>query len=851
MRNILAVSVVSVSLAILVGCSGGGTPESPAGLSLSATTLALPNTVVGVTSAAMPVTLTNTGGSTLTLSGATIGGTNASDFAIAANTCGSSVAAAASCTISVTFSPASTVSYSAVLTLTDNVSGSPQVVNLTGTGIAPGASLTPTVLAFPNTVVGSVGSTLSTSLANNGSAPLTISGLSFTGANPADFSATSNCGASLAVGSTCTITVKFNPVSAASFNATLNLADNAPNSPQTVSVSGAGIAVPSANSCSTINTTSPAQPTPTANYAGTIFSGSVKAGTVGIIGASVQVYAAGTTGNGSAPTALLTTPLITDVNGNFSAPAAFTCPYSNTVLYAVATGGKAGASGTVNSGNELMTVLGVCNTLASNANYTIDEATTVASVYAMAQFMKPGAQMGATSTNALGIGLAAATMANLVNTTSGVAPGAYFTNTGVAPTAKINTLANALNDCIVQPTSCSVSLYQDSTASGGTAPTNTLDAALSIAQHPQVSQTVNGNNPLYVLGTSDMAYTPVLTAPPADWTMLVTYTGGSMSDPSIVSIDSTGNVWVGSYFAVESYFTNTGSPVFGISSPHMQEVYGGAVNVNDYMWFTDEQTNSAYNGNANNGDGAALKYNNTGAFVGGAASGGIYFPIALNMDRSANIWVADYGNPNAGVVVLTNAGVPVSGTSGYGSSQFEFPAAVATDSKCNGFVANQSSNTLTKVAGNGSSFTSFAVGEGPSGVAVDGSDNAWSANYYGSSVGLVTAAGTVLSGSNGFTGGGLNHPQGIAIDGSGNVWVANFRGPAITQLAGASATTPGAVLSPSTGWASDSGMVEAFGLALDASGNIWITNFGTNTLTEIIGLAAPVKTPLLGPVRVP
>ena len=40
-------------------------------------------------------------------------------------------------------------------------------------------------------------------------------------------------------------------------------------------------------------------------------------------------------------------------------------------------------------------------------------------------------------------------------------------------------------------------------------------------------------------------------------------------------------------------------------------------------------------------------------------------------------------------------------------------------------------------------------------------------------------------------------------------------------------------------------------MAIDASGNVWVTNFGSNVLTEFVGMAAPVKTPLLGPVRVP
>jgi streptogramin lyase len=106
--------------------------------------------------------------------------------------------------------------------------------------------------------------------------------------------------------------------------------------------------------------------------------------------------------------------------------------------------------------------------------------------------------------------------------------------------------------------------------------------------------------------------------------------------------------------------------------------------------------------------------------------------------------------------------------------------------------------------------------------------------------------------SAGFKGGGIVHPQGIAVDGVGNVWVANYRGPAISELAGINSIHgAGTVLSPAAGWAPDAGLLEAFALDIDASGNIWVTSFGNNQLNEYIGLAAPVKTPLLGPVRVP
>jgi hypothetical protein len=46
-------------------------------------------------------------------------------------------------------------------------------------------------------------------------------------------------------------------------------------------------------------------------------------------------------------------------------------------------------------------------------------------------------------------------------------------------------------------------------------------------------------------------------------------------------------------------------------------------------------------------------------------------------------------------------------------------------------------------------------------------------------------------------------------------------------------------------------LLEPYAVAIDAAGNVWVSNYGSDTLTEFIGVAAPVKTPLLGPVRVP
>jgi streptogramin lyase len=97
----------------------------------------------------------------------------------------------------------------------------------------------------------------------------------------------------------------------------------------------------------------------------------------------------------------------------------------------------------------------------------------------------------------------------------------------------------------------------------------------------------------------------------------------------------------------------------------------------------------------------------------------------------------------------------------------------------------------------------------------------------------------------------MNAPRAIAVDGSGNAWVASEHGPSLAEFASASTASPGVLLSPAAGWGADAKLLEAYSLAIDAAGNIWVSNYGSNTLTEFVGMAAPVKTPLLGPVRVP
>jgi streptogramin lyase len=569
----------------------------------------------------------------------------------------------------------------------------------------------------------------------------------------------------------------------------------------------------------------------------------VHAGGLPIIGASVQLYAAGTTGNGSAPTALLSTPATTGSTGSFTLSNSIICPYSNSVLYLIARGGAVAGATASSTAITLAAALGTCSAVSSSAGVVIDEATTVAAAWAMSPFMASGAQVGATASNSGGIALAAATALNLVNVSTGSAPGPSFPESGTAPTARINTLANVLNACVTSGSASSTACTQlfAAASTNGTAPTNTLDAAKNVARSPGANVAT-----IYGLASGANAYSPSLSAAPNDWTIFATYSGGGMNGPSSLSIDSQGNVWVANYFSVASLFSNTGTPVFpsGISGNGLLNSYGGAVDVNDTMWIANEQSASS----VNNGLGSLTLLDNSGAAAAQYTSGGMNFPIAVAFDTSGVAWVVDYGNSH--ITLLSSDGSPLSGTTGYTAANLVFPSAIATDSKCNAYVANQSSNTITRVIADGSAFTDFIVGQGPTSVAVDSADNVWSANYYANSVGLVSSAGAVLSGS-GFTGGGMSSPRAIALDGNGNAWVASERGTTLAEFASASNTDAGQLLSPSSGFGADAKLLEPYSLAVDAAGNIWVSNYGSNTLTQFIGLAAPVKTPLLGPVRVP
>ncbi len=224
---------------ILNNFINGPTPNA----GLSATSLNFNGAVVGTTSPAKTITLTSNGTATLSISSIAITGANAGDFS-QTNNCPATMGINASCTITVTFSPQAAGNRGASITLTDNASNSPQSIALSGVGqttAGPLVTLNPTNLSFSYQNVGTTSAAQTITLSNVGTAPLSISSITTTGTNAADFQTTNTCpsgSSTLAVNASCTINVTFSPTANGNRSANVTIKDNAADSPENVAVTG-------------------------------------------------------------------------------------------------------------------------------------------------------------------------------------------------------------------------------------------------------------------------------------------------------------------------------------------------------------------------------------------------------------------------------------------------------------------------------------------------------------------------------------------------------------------------------------------------------------------------------------
>ena len=323
----------------------------------------------------------------------------------------------------------------------------------------------------------------------------------------------------------------------------------------------------------------------TSTLAASKVQGRVMGGQQPVSGATIKLYAVGTSGYGAGSTSLLTSAVTTDANGNFSITGQYTCPANSPQVYIVATGGNPGLGGSVNNtGLAEMAALGTCpsgGTLAATVPFiNISEVTTVAGVFALQQFMATPASgnkfapaVGAPSTRyassgslsgiasaQIGLTNAFTTAKVLADVSTGQSPNTNYIY-ATPENAKINTIADILAYCVNSDpsttTSCS-DMFSAATPSGKTPAADTIQAAWYMAQNP-----INNLTNLYNFISATPPYQPILLAPmtlntagtgPAtnafnDTTIAINYapptaSGSAVSAAYSVAIDAYGNAWL-------------------------------------------------------------------------------------------------------------------------------------------------------------------------------------------------------------------------------------------------------------------------------------------------------------------
>jgi phospholipase C len=175
------------------------------------------------------VTLTNNGTSALSISAVSTVG----DYS-QTNTCGNSVAAGGTCTISVTFQPTTSGMRIGNLWVSDSDAASPQTLRLSGT--SEGVSVTPSRLKFGKVKVNTTSAPQKITVENLGATVMNVGAITASD----DYSQTNNCGTSLPANGQCTVSVTFTPTTAGGLTGTVTITDSADN-PSTVSLSGTGV----------------------------------------------------------------------------------------------------------------------------------------------------------------------------------------------------------------------------------------------------------------------------------------------------------------------------------------------------------------------------------------------------------------------------------------------------------------------------------------------------------------------------------------------------------------------------------------------------------------------------------
>ncbi len=575
--------------------------------------------------------------------------------------------------------------------------------------------------------------------------------------------------------------------------------------------------------------------------------GQVLAGGGPVAYSAVTLWAA-TTG---APTQLAQAQ--TDADGQFVI-AAEQSPGDSVSLYLTAAGGQPVRS-RVTANNPALVLLAVLGNQPP-AKVTVNEFTTIASVWTNAQFIDGTGIKGP----ALGLRVAAGNVPNFVDLATGsygatIADGLNGTQT---PTlAHFATLANVVAGCAVQikPDACS-SLFAAATAPDGEAPADTLAAATFIAHAPwyQPEKIFALLESFYPIPDTlpkrrPTPFIPYLSFVPSAWTLPLKFTGGGLSGGGKLMFDSHGNAWIADNFIV------------------------GAQN-QDYFW------GGGLSKFAPNG--TALSPAVTG-FTGGGISGPGF---GLAIDAGGRIWTTSFAGAHT-MSTFDSNGKPLSPPEGYdfGGKVGQLQGIIATPNGDIWSADLTGSQLIHLPKGDAAKGELLCHNPGsdpfanpcklllPFALAIDQRDNIWVTNGIGDYVTRFpatdpTKAQTFKTGYSG---------SGLAIDSLGNVWVTNKLGNSerghlkMLEMAAAgklnydrdpdatarlTQVMTDAMVEQTPGWEGGSltvlhpdgteapfspiygkGIAGPWAVSVDGSDNIWVANFTTQDagIVELCG----------------
>lgn len=508
----------------------------------------------------------------------------------------------------------------------------------------------------------------------------------------------------------------------------------------------------------------------------------------------------------------------------------------------------------------------------------INELTTVAASYSMAQFYRTGEISG----NAFGLRIAAGMNDNIVSPITGRSSEVLRNSPNADQTVSLrltrslaNLLNAAANNFVVR-----LLFLQSTTAYGSSFPSNTSVALANLARDPGQSVPL-----LYVLSKFSNAYSPALSSWPDAWTVTVKVNDSGddaylFGGPGGLVFDRNGYAWISNNVLQGTPNSSlrmmilqpNGKPSDGTNGTPVSPITGGGI-LGAGLGIAIDKFDTVWLGNfgwgtpkpSADGNGSVSRFTLGGMALSppDAYQGGPVRAQGIETDDEGNVFISSYEN---NTLFVFPKGDPLSsvGHQFYPGAR-TFDVALSPDGSIwvtnGGGLAGQFPSSVARLVYEDGELKLRAfhhVGKALKGLTVDSYGNAWVCSQGDSTIYVFGPGGRRIGE---YSGGGISGPWGIAVDGEDNIWVANF-GPLgfrnrpfhgrLSKLYGANSTgrpwykRMGDPASPGTGYTVPTAgepvllhngeqlygglapsripMMRQTGVEIDQAGNLWSIN---------------------------